>query len=191
MSLVKTLISILIWKSSFSISNLILVIYLLLPLVGCTGEGAGGPIISSLSTPMDATGGLNSDQPSNPPAADSDDEEDPKITMTSTPTGITAHLTWNRPSDMKATHYYIYYGKRSSEEPSSEESGSEESGSEESSSVEPTACSRGESQALEAPAATITGLEPNTSYFFVIRAINESESLCSNEFTVMTPPVES
>ncbi|MDF0651051.1 MAG: fibronectin type III domain-containing protein [Nitrospira sp.] len=112
---------------------------------------------------------------------------------------------------MNVAGYNIYYRKQPSAEPSSEESGSEESGSEESGSEEsgsekssseepaseesgleePSSCSSGESQAVEAPAATITGLEPNTRYAFAIRAFNESESLCSNEITAVTPPAES
>jgi hypothetical protein len=58
---------------------------------------------------------------------------------------------------------------------------------------EPRFCSDGESQTVQAPSATITGLEPNTPYFFAIRAFNEneSESLCSNEITAVTPPAQS
>lgn len=191
MSPVMTLANIVFRKSIFSIPYLIFVVPLLMPLTGCSNDGAGGPIISSLSTPTDATAGVDS-----PPAPDSegadsegvsfDGETDPVITMTPTLTGVTAHLTWDHPSDIKVDGYYIYYGKRSSQEPSSEESSSEESTSE-----EPNSCSHGESQAIDAPTATITGLEPNTSYFFAIRAFNESESLCSNEIVAVTPPVQS
>ncbi|MDF0673201.1 MAG: fibronectin type III domain-containing protein [Nitrospira sp.] len=186
MSPVKTLASVVIRKLSFSMAQLILVIPLLMPLAGCTNDGAGGPIISSLSKPTDDAAGLDSDQATNPEAADFDGEEDPTITMTPTPTGVTAHVTWDRPSDFKATGYSIHYGKRSSEEPRSEESGSEELSSE-----EPNSCAHGESQTVEAPPATITGLEPNTPYFFAIRAFNESESTCSNEITAVTPSTQS
>lgn len=186
MSTVKTLASAVIRKPRFSMGELILVIPLLMPLAGCTNDGAGGPIISSLTTPTDDATGLGSDQATTPEAADSDGEEDPTITMTPTPTGVTAQLTWDRPSDFKATGYSIHYGKRSSEEP-----GSEESDSEELSSEEPNSCAQGESQAVEAPPATITGLEPNTAYFFAIRAFNESESICSNEITAVTPSAQS
>lgn len=188
MSPVKTLASVVIRKSRFSMAHLTLVIFLLMPLAGCTGEGGGGPIISSLSPPTDATEKLDSDQASNSAVADSggDGEEDPTITMTSTPTGVTAHVTWDRHSDFKASGYSIHYGKRSSEEPRSEESDSEELSSE-----EPNSCAHGESQSVETPPATITGLEPNTRYFFAIRAFNESESICSNEFTAVTPAAQS
>ena len=111
--------------------------------------------------------------------------------MTQTPTGVTAHLTWDPPPDFEVAGYYIYYGKRSPEEPHSEESSSQETSSEESNSEELTSCSRGERQAVEAPPATITGLEPNTQYLFAISAFNESESLCSNEITAVTPSAQS
>lgn len=173
-------------KLNISMAHLILVIFLLMPLSGCTNDGAGGPTISSLSSPTDASARLDSDQAPHSDATDSDGEEDPMITMTSTPTGVTAHVTWVHPPGMNVAGYSIYYRKQLSAEPSSEEPASEESNSE-----EPSSCSSGESQAVEAPPATIIGLEPNTRYFFAIRAFNESENLCSNEITVVTPPVES
>ena len=175
-------------KSNISMAHLTLSVLLLMPLAGCTGEGAGGPIISSLSTPTDAAAELDSDQSSNSEPAHHDGDEDPIIAMTPTPTGVTAHLTWDPPPDFNVAGYYIYHGKRSSEEPRSEETNSEESNSE-----EPSSCSRGEKQAVDAPPATITSLEPNTPYFFAIRAFNEneSESLCSNEIMVVTPATQS
>jgi hypothetical protein len=177
-------------KSNISMAHLTLSVLLLMPLAGCTGEGAGGPVISSLSTPTDASAGSDSDQTSNSDnsePAHHDGDEDPIIAMTPTPTGVTAHLTWDPPPDFNVAGYYIYHGKRLSEEPRSE-TNSEESNSEETSS-----CSRGEKHAVDAPPATITGLEPNTLYFFAIRAFNEneSESLCSNEIMVVTPSAQS
>lgn len=179
-------------KWNGSMAHLLLVIPMVMPLAGCTGEGGGGPILSSLSTPTEATEELNSDQASNSTVADSDGdgEPDPTIAMTSTPTGVTAHVTWVRPPDMNVTGYNIYYRKQPSAEPNSEESSSEGATSEESGLEESSSCSSGESQAVEAPAATITGLEPNTRYVFAIRAFNESESLCSNEIAAVTPPTE-
>lgn len=167
-------------KSNLSMAHL-LIIFLLMPLAGCTGEGAGGSILSSLSTPTDTAAGLDSDQATHLEATDSGGEEDPMITMTSTPTGVTAHVTWDHPPDIRVTGYSIYYGKRSPAESASGESGSEE----------PSSCSYGESQAVEAPPATITGLEPNTPYFFAIRAFNDSGSICSNEITAVTPSAQS
>lgn len=179
-------------NSIISIAHPALLILSFLLLAGCSNDGAGGPIVSSLSTPTNASTGPDSDPVSDPAVADSDQENDPIITMTSTPTGVTAHLTWDRPPDFNATGYNIYYAKRSAEEPPSEEEfGSEEPSFEESSSEEPNACSGEESPAVEYPSATITGLEPSTSYFFAIRAFNESGSLCSNEIMAVTPPAQS
>ncbi len=191
MSRMKALVNVALRESNLRSSNIILAILLLMPLAGCSNDGGGGPIISSLSTPTDPAAELDSDQAPNSEVEDLGGEEDPMITMTPTAGGVTAHLTWDRPSNFQVTGYSIHYGKRASEEPRSEESGSEESSSEESSTEEPSSCSQGESQAVEASPATITGLEPNTQYFFAIRAFNETESLCSNEITAVTPPVES
>jgi hypothetical protein len=188
----ETLASLVNWKSNVSMTLPALFILLLMPLAGCSGEGGGGPVISSLSKPTKATAGLDSGQAPHSEATDSDGEEDPLITMTPTSTGVTAHLTWVHPSDMNVAVYKVYYRKQPAE-PSPEESGSEEPASEESGLEEPSSCSSGESQAVEAPAAVITGLEPNTRYSFAIRAFNEneSESLCSNEIMAVTPSAQS
>lgn len=182
----ETLVGFVSWKSNISMANLILLLLLLMPLAGCTGEGAGGPAVSNLSTPTDASEGMDSDLARDSEVADSDDGIDPVITMTPTPSGVTAHVTWAPPPGADVAGYHVYYGKRSSEEPSSEETSSEESNSE-----QPSSCSYGESQAVEAPPATITGLEPNAPYFFAIRAFNDSESICSNEITAVTPSAQS
>jgi Fibronectin type III domain len=198
----KTLASFVDLKSNVSMTHLAFFILSLIPLAGCTNDGAGGPTISSLSTSTDATTGLDSDQASQSEATDSDGEEDPVITMTSTPTGVTAHVTWDRPQNMNVAGYKIYYRKQPSAEPSPEESGSEEFSSEEPTSEptseestleEPSSCSSGQSQTVEGPSATIVGLEPDTRYVFAIHAFNEneSESLCSNEIMAVTPPAES
>lgn len=183
-------------KSIIPMAYLIPLILSLILLTGCSNDGAGGPIISSLSTPTDATAGVGSPPAPNSEGADSegvsfDGDTDPVITMTPTSTGVTAHVSWVHPPGMNVVGYNVYYRKQPSAEPSSEESSSEEPVSEESGSEESSSCSSRESQAVEAPAATITGLEPNTRYLFAIRAFNESESLCSNEIVAVTPPTQS
>ncbi len=180
-------------KSNVWMPYLAFFILSLIPLAGCTNDGAGGPTISSLSTPVDATAGLDSDQAPQSETTDSDGEEDPTITMTPTPTGVTAHVTWDPPPDMNVAGYNVYYRKQPSAQPSSEEFNSEEPASEESGSEEPSSCSSGQSQTVEGPSATIVGLEPDTRYVFAIHAFNEneSESLCSNEVMAVTPPAES
>lgn len=181
---------------------------IVLPLVGCEAGGDGSPAISSLTTPTDATENESSDVDSDSreaesveqedsmplpptdataglasdeadfisPSLETDDlpappEEDPMIAMTPTETGVTARLTWDHSADTDVTGYYVYYGKQPSGEPGS--------------------CTPyEESHAVEAPPATITGLEPNTPYFFAISSFNESESPCSAEIMVVTPPVK-
>jgi hypothetical protein len=189
----KNLASFVAWKSNVSMTYLACFILSLIPLAGCTNDGAGGPTISSLSTPTNATAGLDSDQAPQSEATDSDGEEDPVITMTSTPTGVTAHVTWVHPPDKNVAGYNVYYRKQALAEPSSEESSSEEPASEESGSEEPSSCSSGQSQTVDGPSATIVGLEPNTRYLFAIRTFNEneSESLCSNEIPAVTPSDQS
>lgn len=195
MLLVETVVGRAFWKSILPLIYPVLYILPLITVGGCTGEGAGGPIISSLSTPTDETGAMGSDQSQGSGLAN-DGEEDPAISMTVTPTGITAHVNWVHPPDMNVAGYTIHYRKRPVAEPGSEESGFEESSSaelalEESTSEEASSCSSGEYQTVEATAATITGLEPDTQYAFAIRAFNESESLCSNEIVVLTPSAQS
>ena len=184
-------------------SGLLFLTAITLPLAGCGADGEGGPMISSLSPTADSTenapantdarsmeteltgeeGSMTSrpvmDEMSELPAdllpdstePDSSSEEDPTIAMTPTTTGVTATLTWDPSSDADVTGYHVYYGKQPSGSPGS--------------------CNvYEESRTVEAPPATITGLDPNTPYFFAISAFNESESLCSIEIMVVTPPVK-
>ena len=44
-------------------------------------------------------------------------DDNPTISMTSTPTGATANLTWQSASDPKRKGYYVYYEKQPSESP--------------------------------------------------------------------------
>jgi hypothetical protein len=90
------------------------------------------------------------------------------------PTEATARLTWAVNPDPTVTGYRVYYGKESSGEPGS--------------------CSYETSQSVEAPPAIITGLEPNTPYFFAISAFGgeegEAESHCSNEVLMIPSPAQ-
>lgn len=196
-----------------SIAGLIIAGVITLPLTGCSDNGGGGPIVSSLSSPTkdisSDEGGTESGVDSNAPgssendnssadtteneAEDSgtlvslgspDDEEirdvpseegGPEISLTPTPTGVSAQLTWDTSTDPNVQGYFIHYGKRSPGEYGS--------------------CSYDESQRVGPPPATITGLDPNTPYFFAISAFgeaeSEAESPCSNEVLVVTPPAQS
>ena len=178
---------------SFTIAlvHLVVLMVIVIPLAGCSDTGQGGPIMSSLSTPSipdsPAAGPEGQEDPAEPIPSETDgsnlgairpdpNEEDQKILLTSTPTGVTARLTWEESTDPKVVGYTVYYGKESSGEHGS--------------------CSYPDSQAVEAPPATIIGLDPNTPYFFAISAYggeveNPEESVCSNEVLVVTPPAQS
>lgn len=186
-----------------AMAHLLLMIVPLAPLVGCSGEGDGGPVVSSLSTSPNQTAGASSDRTSrsdnmpSPPLALNDDEmagqsselpsgplyaddppprsesseDDSMMIVTSTPTGVTVRLYWPRSPEGNIFGYSVYYGK----EPAQEEG----------------SCSSYEAhEVVEAPPATITGLEPDTLYFFAIKKFNESDKSCLNELMVTTPPAE-
>lgn len=185
---------------TIALVQIIALCLLVIPLPGCGADGQGGPVVSSLSSPNDTPSSedTSSGSPSSTtadaadsgeetstdlaasvdeefepatPAELTEGEDDPTVSVTSTPTGATAQLTWDADPDPTVTNYYVYYGKQSSGEQGS--------------------CSYDASQPVETPPATITGLEPNTLYFFAISALGESESPCSNEILVVTPPVQS
>ncbi len=210
--MLRNAISLGLYHRNFTIAmaQVIVLGLIVLPLAGCDADGGGGPAISSLSTPTDNSpsrgaasdtdsatttpGGKGeqedsmvsmtsgpmedmipeSDEPE-PPGTGSDEIDDPSVSVTSTPTGATARLTWDASADPNVEGYFVHYGKQSSSEYAS--------------------CSYEESQRVGAPPATITGLDPNTVYFFAISAFGESqseaESPCSNEVTVVTPAVQS
>lgn len=164
-------------KSLILMANGLLMFPLVIALAGCAGEGAGG---------IDPNSGL---------AHAEDGEEDPVITMTPTDTGVTAQVRWEPPPDFGAAGYEFYYGKRSSADGTSGDNISSEDdvNSDTPDAQGPPSCTHGEKQTVDGPQATIDGLEPDTQYFFVIRAFNEdqSETLCSNEITVETTPTQS
>lgn len=186
-----------------SMVRLMLVIAPGVALLGCSGEGDGGPVISSLSTQANTMAGPSSDltprsvdmnsaplaltdnemadpasdlppgplYADDPPPRSESSEDDPMTIVMSTPTGVTVRLYWPRSPDGNIFGYSVYYGK----EPAQEEG----------------SCSSYEAhQVVEAPPATITGLEPDTLYFLAIKKFNESDKSCWNEIIVTTPPAE-
>ena len=193
MLLCETLGGVVFRKSIFSMAYPAVVILFFILLTGCADEKAGGPVGSSLSAPTDPTGRLDSDDSDQAPHSTAADAggEDPMITMASTPSGITADVTWNQPSGLNSTGYTIYHGKYLYNSPL-EETLSEESNPEVAHSEESSWCFQGESRTVETSSTTITGLDPDTPYFFAIRAFtqNESESPCSKAIVVVTPPAE-
>ena len=111
------------------------------------------------------------------------EKRDPTITMTPTPAGVIAHVSWVHPPGMSVAGYDIYYRKQPAQNQAQQSPVRR--------NLLRRVCFRRlhfrrtklmffrGKQTVEAPAATITGLEPNTRYSFAIRAFNESESLCS------------
>lgn len=176
---------------------------IVLPLAGCSDSGQGGPSISSLSTPTDNQPSENTEADTTSTETAANEQDDPTISEApteiepfpsevaeadpeslvaglegeSTPfssTEATARLTWAVNPDPTVSGYRVYYGKESSGEPGS--------------------CSYETSQSVEAPPATISGLEPNTPYFFAISAFGgeegEAESPCSNEVLMISSPAQ-
>ncbi|MDH4086757.1 MAG: fibronectin type III domain-containing protein [Nitrospira sp.] len=182
---------------------LIVLSTIVLPLAGCSDNGQGGPSISSLSTPTDNQQSENTEADTTSTETAANEQDDPTISeapteiepfpsevaeadpeplvagpegeaVPFTPTDATARLTWAVNPDPTVIGYHVYYGKESSGEPGS--------------------CSYETSQSVEAPPAIITGLEPNTPYFFAISAFGgeegEAESPCSNEVLMISSPAQ-
>ena len=95
-------------------------------------------------------------------------EGTPSITATPTPTGATASLGWSPVPDPSVSAYFVHYGRQSS--------------------LAPGSCAYESSISVNSPSATVTDLNPNTTYYFAVSAYNGLESACSNEVTTVTPP---
>ena len=86
-------------------------------------------------------------------------------------TGTTATLSWDPVVDSSGVAYTVHYGKDSTGEPGS--------------------CNYQQAVDVSQPYAVITGLEPNTHYYFAVSASNgQGTSLCSNEVSKLTPDME-
>ncbi len=170
---------------------------------GCSGGGESAPITSNLSTTTNATEGSTSDQSSDsmktPQAEQAESatllatdspsdggldsieedppflpasfpEEEPELATNPTEPRVSVRINWDHSPDSDVTTYYVHYGKQPSTELGS-------------------CASYEESQSVATPPATISGLEPNTPYFFAISAFTESESSCSSEIMMVSPPI--
>ena len=188
---------------TIALVSLLVLSTIVLPLAGCSDNGQGGPSISSLSTPTDTQPSENTEPDTTSTETATNEQDDPTISTAPTEiepfpsevaeadpeplvagpegeavpftqTDATARLTWAVNPDPTVTGYRVYYGKESSGEPGS--------------------CSYETSQSIEAPPAIITGLEPNTPYFFAISAFGgeegEAESPCSNEVLMISSPAQ-
>ena len=94
-------------------------------------------------------------------------EGDSALSLTAAPIGATASLAWDPVLDPSVTAYVVHYGKQSSGQ----------SGS----------CAYEEEKTVTSPDAMITGLEPDTPYYFAVSAFNGLEGPCSNEVSLVTP----
>lgn len=85
----------------------------------------------------------------------------------STSASASVSLAWNPVPDSSVYAYFVHYGKQSSGQAGS--------------------CNYTASTFVGSPSATITGLDPNTQYFFAVSAYNGLQSTCSNEVSTVTP----
>jgi hypothetical protein len=92
------------------------------------------------------------------------------VTTSSTPTGASASLVWDPVQDPSVTGYSVHYGTQSAGQPG--------------------LCAYDDSKFVGGPNVTITGLDPNTRYFFAVSAYNGLEGPCSNEVSTVTPPAQ-
>ena len=197
----RTLINLVFRACITSIVRLMLVIAPSAALLGCSGEGDGGAVISSLSTQAVATAGPSSDLsprsvtvnfPS--PASNEEATEDPSWALLSGPlyaddppprsesseddpmtivTSTSTGVTVRLYWPRSSDDNIFGYSVYYGKEPAQEEG----------------SCSPYEAhQVVESPPATITGLDHGTLYFFAIKKFNESDHSCSEEMMVDTPP---
>lgn len=96
---------------------------------------------------------------------------DPAISNSATPTGATASLAWDPVQDPTVYTYYVHYGKQSVGQTGS--------------------CTYEYSQQVPSTStsATITGLDPNTTYYFSVSAFNGMSGPCSNEVSTVTSQI--
>ena len=80
----------------------------------------------------------------------------------------TVNLAWDPSPDPKVSAYDVHYGKRSPGQPHS--------------------CTYSDSMRVSAPLTTVTGLDPNTRYYFAVSAYNGLSGSCSNEVSTVTLP---
>ena len=91
----------------------------------------------------------------------------PTVTEAPASAGATASLAWSPVPDPSVSAYFVHYGRQSPNQ----------SGS----------CAYESSMHADSPSATITNLDPNTTYYFTVSAYNGLESACSTEISTVTP----
>jgi Fibronectin type III domain len=96
-----------------------------------------------------------------------DTGSDPIVAVNPGSAGVSATLEWNPVHDSSVSGYYVHYGKNSPNRLGS--------------------CNVYEhSKFVDSPSATLTNLDPNTTYYFAVSAYNGLESACSNEVSTPT-----
>ena len=85
------------------------------------------------------------------------------------PAGATASLAWSPIQDPSVIAYFVHYGRHSPGQPGS--------------------CAYEHSMHAASHSATITNLEPNTTYYFAVSAYNGLESPCSSEASTVTDSI--
>ena len=95
----------------------------------------------------------------------------PAVSTSATSAGATASLTWDPIQDPTVYAYYVHYGKQPAPAPDS--------------------CQYSDSMYVSSPSAIITGLVPNTRYYFSVSAYNGLSGPCSNEVSLVTPAAQS
>lgn len=98
------------------------------------------------------------------------DGGDPIISASSTPTGAMVSLAWDPVQDPTVHGYHVHFGTQSPGQGGS--------------------CNYTDSMFVSNPSATITGLDPNTRYFFAVSSFNGLSSPCSNEVSTVTPAAD-
>ena len=82
------------------------------------------------------------------------------------PTVASVSLAWDPVQDPTVYAYHVHYGKQSPGQAGS--------------------CVYEESEYVTSPSAAITGLDPNTQYYFSVSAYNGLDSACSEEVSTVT-----
>lgn len=93
---------------------------------------------------------------------------DPTVNAAPASVGAATSLDWNPVPDPSVSAYFVHYGRQSPHHPGS--------------------CAYEHSISVDSPSVTLTGLAPDTHYYFAVSAYNGVESACSNEVSTVTPP---
>lgn len=92
--------------------------------------------------------------------------DEPAMSISAGPTAASVSLAWDPVQDSTVYGYHVHYGKQSPGQAGS--------------------CVYEESEYVTSPSAVITGLDPNTQYYFSVSAYNGLDSACSEEVSTVT-----